>query len=96
MLNRVQAHPSAVAYCESPLWELPSGRAMTLERSRHSRWLRLREGRLWLTEEGHDTNEPPQDLWLTQGESLRVPPGARVLIEAWPSARFEVLEVPAA
>lgn len=78
------------------LWELGRGQTLRLQATRTARWLRLRDGRLWLTAEGRVGAPPPEDWWLSAGESLRLPPGTEVLAEGWSSARFEVLEEPGA
>jgi hypothetical protein len=36
------------------------------------------------------------DVWLLAGESLELPAGLTVVIEAWPSARFQLLVPPKA
>jgi hypothetical protein len=78
------------------LWQVTPGQALTLPAARTARWLRLREGRLWVTADGRPDAPPPEDVWLTAGDSLRLPPGAAVLAEGWPAASFEVLEEPRA
>lgn len=79
----------------TPLWQLVAGQALRLPASRGARWLRLREGRLWVTAEGR-VDAPPEDWWLVPGESLRLPAGTEVLAEGWSVASFEVLEEPGA
>lgn len=76
------------------LWQVCRGEALTLPAARGARWLRLREGRLWVTAHGRPDAPPPEDVWLAVGDSLRVAPGTRVLAEGWPAASFEVLEEP--
>ena len=80
----------------APLWHVSQGQAVTLAPTRSARWLRLREGRLWVTADGRADAPPPEDWWLSAGESLRLPPGTPVLAEGWPAASFEVLEEPLA
>ena len=75
-----------------PLWRLARGQTLQLPATRAARWLRLREGQLWITAEGRANAPPPEDLWLAPGECLRLPPGTAVLAEGWPVASFELLE----
>jgi hypothetical protein len=84
------------AHATTALWQVAQGQALTLPAARTARWLRLREGRLWVTANGSPDAPPPEDVWLTAGDSLRLPPGAAVLAEGWPAASFEVLEEPRA
>lgn len=79
-----------------PVWRLGSGQTLRLQATRNARWLRLREGRLWVTAEGRLGAQPPEDWWLAAGQSLRLPAGTEVLAEGWSAASFEVLEEPAA
>lgn len=78
------------------LWRLRPGQAVHLPASRSTRWLRLRDGALWITADGRaDADAPlPDDWWLRPGETLRVPAGTRLLAEGWPFASFELLEAP--
>lgn len=78
------------------LWRLTRGQALRLPAMRVARLLRLREGQLWVTAEGRLGAAPPEDWWLAPGETLRVPPGARLLASGWPCASFELLEEPSA
>ena len=78
------------------LWRLSPGQTVALPAARSARWLRLREGRLWVTAQGRSTAPPPDDWWLAAGESLRLPPGTPLLAEGWPAASFELLEEPQA
>lgn len=79
-----------------PIWSVPTGQVLRLPASTRARWVRLREGRLWLTADSRDPAAPASDWWLRPGESLHLAPGVSVLVEGWPSARFEMLEAPAA
>lgn len=76
------------------LWRVARGQALSLPAVRCARLLRLREGQLWVTADGHADAPPPDDWWLTPGESLRVPAGTRLLASGWPAASFELLEEP--
>ena len=53
---------------------------------------------IWLTKiaKRHLQLRPGSDVWLRAGESASVAPDEEVVIEAWPQARFAVLESPAA
>lgn len=79
-----------------PVWRLVRGQTLRLQAARNTRWLRLREGRLWVTAEGRLGGQIPEDWWLAAGQSLRLPAGTEVLAEGWSVASFEVLEEPAA
>lgn len=78
------------------VWRLVRGQTLRLQAARNTRWLRLREGRLWVTAEGRLGGQIPEDWWLAAGQSLRLPAGTEVLAEGWSVASFEVLEEPAA
>ncbi len=71
---------------------LVEGRAMRLPAAPVVRWLKVAEGRLWLTHSAQRPEELPLDCWLQAGESVELPAGQDAVLEAWPSARFEVLE----
>lgn len=75
-----------------PAWALPEGRALRLEAEPRPRWLRVTEGRLWLTHSARRLQELPLDCWLEAGDSVELPAGQDAVLEAWPSARFELLE----
>ncbi|MBN9204467.1 DUF2917 domain-containing protein [Methylibium petroleiphilum] len=79
-----------------PVWRLVRGQTLRLQAARNTRWLRLREGRLWVTAQGRLGGQIPEDWWLAAGQSLRLPAGTEVLAEGWSVASFEVLEEPAA
>lgn len=76
------------------LWRLPCGQALHLAAARGERWLRLREGALWITADGRAGGPTPEDWWLGAGDSLRLPAGTPVLAEAWAPASFELLQAP--
>jgi hypothetical protein len=77
-----------------PLWRLAGGQALRLSAQPTARWLRVREGQLWVTADGRPGGPSPQDWWVQPGDSLRVPPGTPVLAEAWKGASFELLQEP--
>jgi hypothetical protein len=77
-----------------PLWRLAGGQALRLAAQPTARWLRVREGQLWVTADGQPDGPPPQDWWVQPGDSLRVPPGTPVLAEAWKGTSFELLQEP--
>lgn len=68
---------------------------MTLRIGPGPRVLQVREGRLWLTSPG-SADELSMDVWMLSGESVELPDGLAVVLEAWPSARFELLVPPKA
>ena len=57
--------------------------------------LRVCEGRLWLTTAG-TADEAATDLWLEPGEEVELASGLEVVMEAWPTARYQLLVPPSA
>jgi hypothetical protein len=75
------------------LWPLPAGRAAVLPRAATPRWLRVAEGRVWLTAMSPASAEaPPADIWLAAGEAHALPPGTAWVLEGWPQASVAVLQ----
>ncbi len=58
-----------------------------------TRELSVTAGKLWLTLHG-ELDEPAEDYWLEAGQSLTLPSGSRVVMEAWPQASFQLLVPP--
>lgn len=77
-----------------PLWHLSRGQSLRLPAVRTARWLRVREGQLWITADGQPGGPPPEDWWVQPGGALRLPAGTPVLAEAWQGSSFELLEEP--
>ncbi len=77
------------------VWSLPARESITLQVGPGARVVQVREGRLWLTSTG-TADEASMDVWLVPGDSLELPAGLAVVMEAWPSARFELLVPPQA
>lgn len=78
-------------------WALPPRTATRIAAGRQARWLRVVEGRVWLTQSGagaSSTQSPAGDLWLAAGQRHCLPAGAEWVAEGWPQARIEVLEAP--
>lgn len=73
------------------LWSLGRGEALSLDIGPGARQLSVTSGRVWLTQSGN-----LQDVWLESGDSLALPGGAQVVMEAWPEAQFQLLVPPAA
>ncbi|MCM2252567.1 MAG: DUF2917 domain-containing protein [Ramlibacter sp.] len=68
----------------SGTWQLPGGRAITLQ-PHESGLLRVACGRLWVTFDGPHTG-PPNDLgdhFIGPGEPVRLLAGQRLVAEAW-------------
>jgi hypothetical protein len=84
----IQAHESDMQ------WDLPEGSALRLAPAPAPRVLAITAGRVWLTRSGAG-EAAASDVWLEAGESARVAPDDEVVLEAWPQARFTVLESPA-
>jgi len=76
-------------------WALSQGEAMSLPIGPGRRELHVLDGRVWVTQRG-DLNLPAQDFWLSAGETLEVADGAELVVEAWPTARFQLLVPPQA
>lgn len=77
------------------LWSLPQGEALSLSIGPGPRELSVTAGRLWLTLQGR-AEAQAQDVWLEVGQSVQLTSGSRVVIEAWPTAQFQLLVPPAA
>ena len=77
-------------------WDLPEGAALRLSAASAPRVLAVTAGRVWLTSSSSAGADPTPDVWLAAGETARVAPDDEVVLEAWPRARFTVLESPAA
>ena len=76
-------------------WALPEHAATTLEIGPGARVLQVCAGRLWLTTAG-TAREGARDVWLVPGDSVELPAGLSVVLEGWPSARFQLLVPPQA
>lgn len=76
-------------------WDLGAGEVLRLPIGPGSRRLRVLEGRIWATPQGGRREAAP-DWWLQAGQTLDLPSGAELVIEAWPQARFELLVPPQA
>lgn len=80
---------------QAAAWTVAPGEARPLEIGPGPRLLRVTQGRLWLTVPG-TADAPAQDVWLDSGDSVVLPNGSRALLEAWPSAEFQLLVPPEA
>lgn len=72
-------------------WSLTEGAAMRLPAAADTRWLRVTQGRVWLTHSALNGDDVPLDCWLEAGDSVELPAGQDAVLESWPSARFELL-----
>jgi hypothetical protein len=72
-------------------WELARGEALSLDIGPGPRELSVTEGRVWLTQSG-----ALEDVWLQPGQSVLLASGARVVVEGYPAAKFQLLVPPAA
>lgn len=75
------------------VWSVSQGEAMSLSIGPGLRELSVTEGRLWLTLRG-ELDQPAEDYWLESGQSVQLPSGSRVVMEAWPQAQFQLLVPP--
>ncbi|MDR6539139.1 DUF2917 domain-containing protein [Variovorax soli] len=80
LTERPAAVPPAV---RRGAWQLGAGEATSLKASGAS-ILRVRQGRVWVTRDATD-QWGSEDLVLAPGESLRVEPGERIVMEPWDS-----------
>ena len=71
-------------------WSLETRQAATLLAAPAARWLRVDEGRVWITAQQGD--EHGDDIWLEAGDSLALPAGSAWVVEAWPQARLSLLQ----
>ncbi len=77
-------------------WALSPAQAITLNIGPGPRWLHLTQGRAWVTLSAAELDAASADTWLQRGDKLWVADGATLVIEAWPTARFELLVPPQA
>lgn len=75
-------------------WKLGPGEAVRLPAGAVARLVSVSSGRLWLTRADPEAG-PAGDVWLSPGQSAALAPGEEAVVEAWPLARFAVLEAPA-
>lgn len=68
---------------------LEPGAALTLRPAGEPRALAVHEGRIWATR--RVARGRAEDLWLSAGERLDLPPGSEWVLEAWPAARVSLL-----
>jgi Protein of unknown function (DUF2917) len=76
---------------DSAHWTLNPGEAITLTIGPGQRWVHVTQGRAWITQGANGADE-----WLERGDRLWVADGAALVMEAWPSAQFELLVPPQA
>ncbi|MDT8999659.1 DUF2917 domain-containing protein [Paucibacter sp. APW11] len=77
------------------LWNLGRAEALSLQVGPGPRELQVTSGRLWLTQRG-STKAPATDIWMEAGDTLALPSGTQLVLEAWPAASFQLLVPPAA
>ena len=77
------------------IWSLPAQTSRTLRVGPGPRLLQVQDGRLWLTTSG-TADEAATDLWLEAGESVELGDGLEVVMEAWPTARYQLMVPPSA
>ncbi|RQO53673.1 hypothetical protein DBR47_23465 [Paucibacter sp. KBW04] len=80
---------------DAALWRLQPGQAMAFTVGPGPRELLVTAGRVWLTQkQPAKPGALPEDHWLEPGSSLRLASGEEVLLEAWPTAQFQLLVPP--
>lgn len=89
-MSKLQSAVAQAKFTQS-VWLLPSGEALSLEIGPGARELSVVEGRVWLTQAGS-----LQDIWLEPGQSVALASGSQIVLEAWPSAQFQLLVPPSA
>lgn len=72
--------------------ELRQGEAVTVAAVPRTRWLAVTLGRVWATRHG-SLSHPADDLMLHAGAWLRVSAGEAWVVEGWPGARLELIEL---
>jgi len=77
----------------SALWSVSQGTARSLSIGPGARELRVTHGSVWLTGQGK-ADEPAQDVWLGEGESVSLASGSRVVLEGYAEAQFQLLVPP--
>ena len=77
----------------SALWSVSQGTARSLSIGPGARELRVTHGSVWLTGQGK-TDEPAQDVWLAEGESVSLPSGSHIVLEGYAEAQFQLLVPP--
>ena len=81
---------SSLHHTDPWAWTLREREAQTLAGAPSQRWLRVEGGCLWLTRrDSHGQSE--DDVWLTAGQSLVLPPGSAWVLQGWPQARLSLL-----
>jgi hypothetical protein len=76
-------------------WSVGKGQVQTLRIGPGTRLLRVAQGPLWLTVSG-TPDDPPQDLWLEDGDAVLLESGSEIVVEGWPVARFQLIVPPQA
>ncbi|AKJ27250.1 DUF2917 domain-containing protein [Caldimonas brevitalea] len=93
MSFRQQSAPSALPHAApapgDAVWSLAAGQAMTLK-VRATTVLKVGSGRVWATGSGRP-GHPATDVVLAAGEELRLHADEAIVIEGWPTARFEMM-----
>jgi len=77
------------------LWSVGEGQVRTLRIGPGTRVLRVTAGPLWLTVSG-TPDDPPQDLWLQDGDAVVLDSGSEIVVEGWPTASFQLIVPPQA
>ncbi|MBB4845596.1 hypothetical protein HNP55_004148 [Paucibacter oligotrophus] len=96
MSNLQEKQMPSTASSSPALWQLRPGQALAFIVGPGPRELVVTSGRVWLTQKPSRLGVVPQDLWLEPGTSLRLASGEEVVLEAWPSAQFQLLVPPCA
>jgi hypothetical protein len=73
-------------------WWLGRGVATQLAAAAEPRWLAVSAGRAWATRTG--AGPFGEDVWLSEGDRLPLPPGSAWVVEAAPVARLMLLHTP--
>jgi hypothetical protein len=81
-----EAHQTAQPWA----FQLERRQAVTLLAEAAPRWLRVDNGRVWITarEGGPDS----EDIWLEGGQTLALPAGSAWVLEASPQAQLSLLQ----
>ena len=90
-MNATVMNPTQESGLRSSIWQLPVGAAIRLPAENRARWLRVVDGRVWLTLDARG-DELPDDCWLEPGSLSLLPAGRDAVLEGHPAAQFQVLE----
>ena len=75
------------------VWQLTPGEVLHLRIRPGARRLEVTDGRVWLTRMPTGV-APEEDIWLGAGDSVELPSGTDILLDAHPHGSFRLLVPP--